>query len=99
MTGPPEGKVNHDGHAQTLRTMGSTMEKTVRCFSCNGSDRLHLVTGGLGPLGPDPKRILVYCGRCRDSPSAPYDLSIPLGFVTPEMFVNLYERGYSESSP
>jgi len=72
------------------------MTDEVRCSSC-GDAASWLITL---PYGDDSLvgRILAYCTRCRVRHSGVV-VSIPLELVSDDVFLKLYELGYSESAP
>jgi|JI10StandDraft_1071094.scaffolds.fasta_scaffold159803_2 hypothetical protein len=81
--------------------------ESVRCSGCGGAEVLHVVTAGFIPGERQPGRLLVYCGDCRrrqwERPPTPgpgyaYDVSIPIELVTPQLFLRLYETGWTASS-
>jgi hypothetical protein len=74
------------------------MQSAVSCSRCGGSRDLHFVTCG-EPGGDFPGRALVYCSDCRKGMHHMIDVSLPLSQLTPEIFLNLYRLGKTESNP
>lgn len=74
------------------------MSESVTCSRCGNPRDLSLVTM---PYSPDVEvgRILVYCPNCRSDMAKLIGLIIPIGEVSPEVFLELYRTGKTESDP
>lgn len=72
------------------------MANEVRCSSCGDAARWLITL----PYGEDSfaGRILAYCTQCRVRNSGVV-VSIPLDLVSDDVFLKLYELGYTESPP
>lgn len=74
------------------------MSLNVLCSNCGAVDDLYFVTYG-EPGGDFPGRTLVYCSACRKANNHRIDVSLPLGLMTPAIFIGLYQTGRTESHP
>ena len=67
----------------------------MKCSSCGEQARWAVTL----PYNPDDRagRLLAYCQVCRERATS--GLAIPLEFMTDDLFVALYEKGFTASLP
>jgi hypothetical protein len=68
------------------------------CSRCGANKDLHLITALYG-TGGRSGRIMLYCGPCREWLGDRVGVDIPIDQVDVDCFVEIYERGQSESAP
>jgi hypothetical protein len=72
------------------------MSSRPTCSRCGASDDLHVVTMRYSADEPGG-RLLVYCSRCGEEMNPA--TSLPIALCTPEVFVDYYRRGLTNSAP